>query len=63
LQHHYIDRNPFKVGQKGSLLVAQNGSEYSQFHQQYHPTFKNMIEALPITIYSLSILMVTWFTV
>ncbi|MBL4631762.1 MAG: diguanylate cyclase [Paraglaciecola sp.] len=45
LQSHYIERNPFKVGQKSSLLIAQDGSLYSQRHKKYHPTFKNMIEA------------------
>ena len=44
LQSHYIDRNPFKIGQKDSLLIAQDNSLYSQLHQKYHPTFKNMIE-------------------
>ena len=45
LQGHYIDRNPFKVGQKGSLLTANDSSRYSELHRQFHPIFKNMIEA------------------
>jgi len=45
LQGQYIDRNPFKVGQKGSLLSAKDNSRYSKLHHQFHPIFKNMIEA------------------
>jgi len=45
LQSQYINLNPYKTGQKDALLFAQDHSEYSAFHKQYHPTFKNMIEA------------------
>jgi len=45
LQGFYIDRNPYKVGQKDSLLLARDNSLYSQLHQKYHPIFKNMIES------------------
>ena len=43
LQQHYIYTNPFKPGKKDSLLAAQDNSEYTEFHRQYHPIFSNMI--------------------
>ena len=43
LQQHYIYTNPFKPGKKDSLLAAQDNSEYTEFHRQYHQIFSNMI--------------------
>ena len=45
LQQLYIERNPYKAGQKGALLSATDSSRYSQVHYQYHPIFKNMLES------------------
>lgn len=45
LKTSYIYKNPYPAGNKGSLLIADDGSQYSQVHRQYHPSFTNMIEA------------------
>jgi diguanylate cyclase (GGDEF)-like protein len=45
LQSHYIDKNPFSSGLKGNLLSADDGSNYSQKHKQYHSLFINLIAA------------------
>ncbi len=45
LQDSYINKNPFPIGKKGAFLNADDGSDYSHTHRQYHPVFSNMIEA------------------
>jgi len=45
LKTSYIYKNPYPTGKKGSLLFADDGSQYSQVHHLYHPSFTNMIEA------------------
>ena len=45
LQNYYINKNPFPVGKKGALLRADDDSEYSHVHREFHPIFSNMIEA------------------
>lgn len=37
LQQHYISENHNKIGEKHLLDAAEDGSEYSQLHAQYHP--------------------------
>lgn len=44
LQYHYIAANSNSVGKKHLLNAANDGSEYSQIHQRYHPTFRRIIE-------------------
>ena len=46
LQYHYIVANPHDVGDKRLLDDPGDGSEYSQFHQRYHPLFRTLIERL-----------------
>lgn len=43
LQYQYIANNSFSTGEKQKLDQAKDGSDYSQFHGQYHPFFKNLI--------------------
>lgn len=45
LKNNYVYRNPYPVGKEGALLAAEDGSQYSQVHRQYHPAFSNMVEA------------------
>ncbi|MBN4075947.1 cache domain-containing protein [Gammaproteobacteria bacterium AH-315-E17] len=45
LRDNYIFQNPYPVGNKGALLAAEDGSQYSRVHRQYHPAFSNMVEA------------------
>ncbi len=42
LQYHYIANNSFPVGEKNKLDDAKDGSDYSKFHQKYHPIFRNI---------------------
>lgn len=44
LQYHYIVNNSFSVGEKKNLNNAQDKSDYSQFHSQYHPIFRDITE-------------------
>lgn len=45
LINSYILTNPFSVGKKGALLAAEDGTQYTHVHRQYHPAFSNMVEA------------------
>lgn len=42
LQVEYIVKNPHAIGEKQRLDDAGDGSQYSQFHRQYHPIFKQI---------------------
>ncbi len=44
LQYHYIAANPNPVGQKDVLTQISDGSNYSQLHGRFHPTFRNIIK-------------------
>ncbi|MBP0020309.1 MAG: HAMP domain-containing protein [Cyanobacteria bacterium SBLK] len=44
LQYHYIANNPNPVGEKDALDRAEDGSEYSKYHERYHPIFRNLIK-------------------
>jgi class 3 adenylate cyclase len=46
LQYHYLAANPHPVGDKQRLDDAGDGSDYSQFHQRYHPFFRALVEQL-----------------
>lgn len=45
LQKIYIDENPNPIGKKDTLLKANDGSDYSQAHSQFHPWFHDYLEA------------------
>ncbi|WP_019960285.1 methyl-accepting chemotaxis protein [Woodsholea maritima] len=45
LQRLYLTDNPNPVGQKENLDRANDGSEYSRFHGQYHPWFRQFLRA------------------
>lgn len=44
LHHHYIATNPHPVGEKYKLADARNGSEYSEYHAEYHETLVELIQ-------------------
>ncbi len=43
-QYLYIANNSNPLGNKHLLLSSEDKSGYSQFHQQYHNSFKNVLE-------------------
>ena len=43
LQYHYISENGNAVGFKQFLDDAEDGSDYSQFHAQYHRNFRELL--------------------
>lgn len=43
LQKAYITDNKFPAGEKEKLDFADDGSEYSRFHKQYHPWFRKAL--------------------
>lgn len=45
LQDQYIRSNPFPTGQKEKLDYANDGSEYSSIHAQYHPWFRKALQS------------------
>ncbi|MEH6576629.1 MAG: diguanylate cyclase [Amphritea sp.] len=45
LKNLYISKNPYSQGQKDNLLYADDSSQYSEVHKQYHPVFKSLIAA------------------
>ena len=45
LQRIYIDENPNPLGSKDQLVSAGNGSNYDNFHAQYHPYFDRLQDA------------------
>ncbi len=42
LKKHYIENNPYPLGEKEKLDAASEGSYYSQAHRQYHPWFRTL---------------------
>ncbi|ELS00894.1 family 3 adenylate cyclase [Xenococcus sp. PCC 7305] len=44
LQYHYIANNSLPFGEKKNLADAQDKSDYSKFHSQYHPIFRDISE-------------------
>ncbi|MEO1094166.1 MAG: adenylate/guanylate cyclase domain-containing protein [Cyanobacteria bacterium J06638_28] len=44
LKHHYLSQNPYEPDNKRQLLAADDGSDYSRYHQEYHPIFWNLIQ-------------------
>ncbi len=45
LQNLYIDTNPNPLGEKHLLDYARDGSAYSQAHAEFHPWFREFLEA------------------
>lgn len=45
LQGYYIENNPHPTGQKEKLDYASDGSNYSAVHREYHPWFRQVLEA------------------
>jgi diguanylate cyclase (GGDEF)-like protein len=45
LQDIYITQNPFSTGDKGSFLSANDGTQYDNIHQQYHPTLRHLVDS------------------
>ncbi|MEM6602793.1 MAG: methyl-accepting chemotaxis protein [Pseudomonadota bacterium] len=39
IQTHYINKNPFSTGERENYDVANDGSIYTAYHQQYHRSF------------------------
>ncbi|SFV63832.1 Adenylate cyclase [hydrothermal vent metagenome] len=44
LQYHYIVNNPFKLGSKDLLEIADDNSYYSEVHQKFHYTLKEIVK-------------------
>lgn len=44
LQFEYIVNNDNQIGEKQKLDDARDGTKYSNFHRQYHPIFKQVVE-------------------
>ncbi|ADM09831.1 methyl-accepting chemotaxis protein McpD [Parvularcula bermudensis HTCC2503] len=44
LQSAYIHDNPFPLGEKDSLMAADDGSRYSDLHEAYHPVFRQLLQ-------------------
>lgn len=44
LQHHYLSASPYGPDEKNQLVEAQDGSEYSEFHSNYHRLFRNLVQ-------------------
>ncbi len=44
LQYHYISNNPFSPSEKLELINAEDGSEYSLFHERYHKVFRSLVQ-------------------
>jgi PAS domain S-box-containing protein len=44
LQYFYMIKNPNPPGQRGALVDAKDGSEYSKVHALYHPVFSKYVQ-------------------
>ena len=44
LQHQYISANPNPLGEKDSLIAANDQSEYSALHAKYHPHIRDFLQ-------------------
>ncbi len=43
MQYHYIQNNPHPLGSKDALLVAKDGSQYSNYHKLYHSHIRDFL--------------------
>ena len=44
LQYYYIANNSFPIGEKSKLINPRDNSDYTQFHNKYHPFFRNLLQ-------------------
>ena len=44
LQHQYISANPNPLGEKDSLVAADDASEYSALHAKFHPHIRDFLQ-------------------
>ena len=44
LQHQYISANPNPLGEKDSLIAANDQSEYSTLHAKFHPHIRDFLQ-------------------
>jgi class 3 adenylate cyclase len=44
LQYYYTAKNPFPIEDKGSMLRADDGSDYSRVHETFHPLLRRLIQ-------------------
>ena len=44
LKYHYIANNPLPLGRKEGLDGADDGSDYSRYHHQFHPLLRNIVQ-------------------
>lgn len=44
LQYSYISENSSKIGSKDQLNTVNDGSEYSFFHESYHPSIQDFLQ-------------------
>lgn len=44
LQHHYLSLNENEPGEKNQLIAADDGSEYSRYHSEYHPPLNDIVQ-------------------
>ena len=44
LQYQYIQANPHPLGEKDSLYNPGDGSDYANWHQYYHPFFRDFLQ-------------------
>ena len=44
LQYYYIANNSFPVGEKSKLTKSRDDSDYTKFHNKYHPLFRNLLQ-------------------
>jgi class 3 adenylate cyclase len=49
LQFHYIANNPFPLHEKGGMLRADDGSDYSRVHAVFHPTFRRLLQTFDLS--------------
>ncbi|MCO7223466.1 methyl-accepting chemotaxis protein [Pleionea sp. CnH1-48] len=45
LQYHYISANPEEIGKKDNLNYANDSSDYSRYHREYHPHIREYLKA------------------
>lgn len=44
LQHHYLSQNSDDPDTKNLLIAAEDGSEYSRYHSEFHPLLNDIVQ-------------------
>lgn len=44
LQHYYLVQNTYDGGEKNRLVAAEDDSEYSRYHGEFHPLFNDVVQ-------------------